>query len=670
MKSFFTLAELAAARLPGLPSNQSGLHKVVIRENWRAHEDLSRRVPGKTNAQWEYHISLLPKAAQTRLLIVHSTPANDDAEVQAERKRELWSRYETLSLDQKIQCEDRLTALVLAEELIASGLTATAAAKVAAKKSAVSAATFFNWRSMTHGVDRPDWLAALAPTYASNGERSECHISAWEFIKSDFLRPEKPTFSACYRRMVKTAKKEGWSPIASEKSLRRRLKAEVPEAVQVLARSGKDKAKTLYPAQRRTRSHLHAMQMVNIDGHRIDVFVDVPWSEKPVRMYLVVIQDLFSGKIVAWRLADSENKETVRLVIGDMVEHYGIPDAIYLDNGRAFASKWISGGTATRFRFKVRDEDPRGLLVTLGIEPHFTTPYSGQSKPIERAFRDLADMIAKHPFCAGAYTGNRPDAKPENYMSRAVDLDGFRMHIVAQIADHNSQAGRKADNCKGRSFDETFEASINDPATIVRWPTAAQRSLWLLASELLRTKKGSGEIHYHGNRYWSRELNQFTGKKVTIRFDPDDLHSSVKVYDLDNSLICEAACIEDAGFDDVDKARLHARHRGDFQKALAAQKRAHAALTAQQLADIIYKGNTAVPEPQPLKPRVTRLVTGNLALNRGPVDAIDDDTLEDSFSKALSLVSGEASIIEFPKGNEPRSIEYGSKKKGGRNPAR
>ena len=94
----------------------------------------------------------------------------------------------------------------------------------------------------------------------------------------------------------------------------------------MLAREGKDKAKGLFPAQRRTRSHLHAMQLVNMDGHKLDVFVRVPWSTKPVRMYLIGIQDLFSGKILSWRLTDAETWEVVRLVIGDMVELYGIPD--------------------------------------------------------------------------------------------------------------------------------------------------------------------------------------------------------------------------------------------------------------------------------------------------------------------------------------------------------
>ncbi|XKM42798.1 transposase domain-containing protein [Rhizobium ruizarguesonis] len=227
---------------------------------------------------------------------------------------------------------------------------------------------------MVSGIDRQDWLAALAPSYKAERARSECHPKAWEYIKSDYLRPEAPKFSACYRRLLVAAHKEDWSPIPHERSLRRRLDAEVSEAVQKLARKGRETAKGLYPAQRRTRSHLHAMQMVNMDGHKLDIFVRVPWSEQPVRVFLLGIQDLYSGKVLAWRISDSENKETVRLVIGDMVERFGIPDRIYLDNGRSFASKWISGGAATRYRFKVRDEDPEGLLVTLGIEPRWTNP--------------------------------------------------------------------------------------------------------------------------------------------------------------------------------------------------------------------------------------------------------------------------------------------------------
>ncbi|SEH22569.1 transposase domain-containing protein [Rhizobium sp. NFR12] len=649
MKQFYSIAELASANLPDLPRTEKSLDNLA-RSSWRADPNTARRVPGKTKPVWEYHFSLLPSAAQMRLLIIHSAPANDDRDLKAERRQVLWDRYEKLSAEHKATCEQRLKALQMAAELEDAGMSAKAAVTMACRKAGIAKSALYEWRGMVEGVDRQDWVAALAPSYQPDRSRSECHPKAWEYITSDFLRPEAPKFSACYRRLLVAANKEKWNPVPHERSLRRRLDAEVPEAVQKLARKGKETAKGLYPAQRRTRSHLHAMQMVNMDGHKLDVFVRVPWSEQPVRLFLLGIQDLYSGKVLAWRISDSENKETVRLVIGDMVEQFGIPERIYLDNGRSFASKWISGGAATRYRFKVRDEDPEGLLVTLGIEPRWTNPYSGQSKPIERAWGDLAENISKHPFCAGAYTGNKPDAKPENYGNRAVPIDEFREHIGREIAEHNARIGRKAQTCNGRSFDQTFEESIAHPGTIVRWPSKAQRSLWLLASEIIRSQKGSGEIHYHGNRYWSRELNQHAGQKVTIRFDPDNLHGSIKVYDLKNVLICEAPCIADAGFDDQEAARQHARKRRDYQKAIAAEKAAHTALTAGQLADILKKGEpSTAPAPTPVRSKVTRLATGNLAVQM-PAPS-DEHAFEDSFSRALSRVADERAVLEFPRGD-------------------
>ncbi|WP_342636370.1 transposase [Rhizobium azibense] len=361
------------------------------------------------------------------------------------------------------------------------------------------------------------------------------------------------------------------------------------------------------------------------------------------------------------------------------MERYGIPETMYLDNGKAFASKWITGDAVKRFRFKVKEEDPRGLLSTLNIETHFTRPYAGQSKPIERAWRDLAEVISKHPFCSGAYTGNKPDAKPENYMTRAIPFEDFRQHVAAQIEEHNAQEGRRAENCRGRSFTQTFEASMNAPSTIVRVPTAAQASLWLLASDAIKTKKGSGEIHFQGNRYWNVALNQHAGSKVVIRFDPDALHEPVKVYDLKNRLICDATCIDNTGFDNVDDARMHARAVKNHIKAVQQVADAHATMSAQQLGEIYYRGEKVKPpEPEKVRPTVTRLVTnGSLALSPAPADAISEERFESLFSRALGIVQGGA-VIEFPNGNtpvgiasgvhsEPKSSEYGSgKKKGGK----
>ncbi|QRY97116.1 DDE-type integrase/transposase/recombinase [Sphingomonas paucimobilis] len=153
------------------------------------------------------------------------------------------------------------------------------------------------------------------------------------------------------------------------------------------------------------------MEAVNIDGHKFDVFCR--WPDGRIgRPMMVTIQDIYSRKILAWRVDESESALSTRLVFADLFTTWGIPKACLMDNGRAFASKTITGGAKTRFRFKIKDEEPTGVLTALGIAIHWATPYRGQSKPIERAFRDLCDTIAKHPALAGAYTGNKPDAKP------------------------------------------------------------------------------------------------------------------------------------------------------------------------------------------------------------------------------------------------------------------
>ncbi|MEP2439475.1 MAG: transposase domain-containing protein [Roseibium sp.] len=695
MISWFSLSELAAAHLPDLPQTRQGLEAVAKAEGWRDNPLYARKRKGRGGGL-EYHIALLPRPAQLRLTII-SEPASDDQDKNALRRRkDLWKRYDALSDTNKSLCKDRLNALQEVEELKAAGLTQTAAMRMAAKRAGIATATLYAWLGQIQGKAREDWLAALAPrssTSRSSGsetsDRAECHPDAWDTFKSDYLRPEQPSLSACYRRVVSAAKEHDWGKIPSERSLRRRLDAEVPRAVPVLAREGRDKAKALYPPQRRTRHHLHAMEAVNMDGHKLDVFARMPNGDI-IRPCLVALQDLYSGKFVSWRLAESENKETVRLTIGDMVEHYGIPDKITLDNGRAFASKWITGGAKTRYRFKVREEDPRGLLVALGIDLSWTKPFSGQSKPIERAFRDLTDDIARHPACAGAYTGNSPDAKPENYASRAVAFEDLKLHVDGQIHEHNLRAGRKAATCAGRSFEETFEASLADPATIVRWPTNAQRALWLLASEAFKARKGNGEIHLYGNRFWHPALTAHAGKRVIIRFDPDHLTRPLKVYDLTNALICEADCVADTGFHDVDAARVHERSRSAWTKAVNQERRTHAALSAAQLADIYAKGapkdapgqaseDASSEHKTPNIPRLVPELNIRTAVHRPPSDeGAQDEAVEYSFARALKLVRGSGSIDHIndpafdPESDqssdeasnqvEPNSLAYGSQK--------
>lgn len=655
-KEWFSVADLTAAKLPDLPHSEKGMDK-RFREMRLATPHLAKQVSGKTKPVWEIHISALPSTARAKLAYVHTELLEND---RTDVSKLLWRRYEALSNDHKAICKTRFDVLLEVEDLKASGLPVVKAIEHCARKAGISSRALYYWIESVEGHSRQDWLAALAPSFASaaTGEVAEiapCHPDAWKILKSDFLRPEQPSFSACYRRMELVAKDQKLEPIPSERSLRRRLDAEVPKAAQIIAREGKDTAKQLFPAQRRTVAGLHAMEIVNTDGHQLDLFVKAPWSDLPVRVILLGIQDVYSRKVLSWTLSQSETWEAVRTCIGSMIENHNgmLPYHIYMDNGRAFAGKMISGGAKTRHRFKVNEDDVAGLLKTLDIEPHFVKPRSGQSKPIERAWRDLAEEISKHPSMAGCYTGRNTNEKPENYRSRAIALDKLQEHVAHCIEEHNNRLGRTTEMANGRSFMQTFEASIAEPSTILRYASMAQRSLWMLSAVPLTARKPDGAIHMHGNRYWHGALNEWIGTKLTIRFDPADLHKPIKVYDPQGRFLCDADCVEDTGFADTNAARHQEKARKTHVKNLDAVAKSNAALSPMQLGEIMDKGRKAAarsrPE-QPVRPVVTRLITGNLA-HAEPVDAISEDQYQDRFARALSRLSGgESAIIQFPTG--------------------
>ncbi len=109
----------------------------------------------------------------------------------------------------------------------------------------------------------------------------------------------------------------------------------------------------------------------------------------------------------------------------------------------------------------------------------------------------------------------------------------------------------------------------------------------------------------------------------------------------------------------------HARARRDYLKGLKATAEAKRKLSAKQLGELIYQGEKArTEEPKPVRPKVTRIARGNLAVQEEAVaDAISQEDFERGFARALR--GDEPTVIQFPQGkHEPVSSEYGSKKEG------
>ena len=524
-----------------------------------------------------------------------------------------WADLDAASDTARAKAEARLRTLQAVEALEAAGLTRSRAVADAARAQGVSAKSVWNWLNLIEGVALPDRLAYLVPRSGGGPRSAPLDSDFFALVKSDWLRPEQPSLTACYDRAARVSRAEG-KPVPPIQQVRRAIRAQVSKPVKIYWRKGAEALRRFYPHQTRDKTAMQPLECVCGDYHKFDVFVALPGQDAPVRIQMVAFSDVYSGKILGWRLSETANSHTVQLCLGDVIRQWGIPQAALLDNGREFAAKAVTGGTPTRFRFKISDDDIPGLLPLLGVQVMWATPYSGQSKPIERTFRDLCDRVAKHPELAGAYTGNKPDAKPENYGHRAVPLDIFTRVLAEEIEDHNARGGRRSEVAFGRSFNEVFNAGYKTAP--IRKATPEQLRLWLLRAEGLRAKADNGELVLHGSRFWSEWMYQIAGQKIAARFDPDDLFAGLDVYDLKGRRLGHAACMAPGGFRSVEDAREHARRRAAFIRTERDTARAAKDMDAAAIAARLRAAGADVgpgplpqadvvrlPQPDPRAPR-------------------------------------------------------------------
>lgn len=590
---YFTAAQLAG--LPGMPGTVQGVMNKVTREGWD-----SRQREGRGGGR-EYPLDALP--AETRETLARrlitaaaaapAAAAHDNSITPADaRAEQLAAEFEAKPEKRKKAAREALAIVQQWAALAAKGFTWRAAAPALAGQHSISTATLYRMWSAVKDQPRHLWLYFLVDGYAGRTREAECSAEAWEILKADYLRLERPTAEACVERLRAGAKTRPDWKLPSDRTLVRRL-ADLPEVVKTLAREGPTAAKELYPAQQRLRSALAALAIVNGDGYKHNLWVRFPDGEV-VRAVTWFWQDVYSAKILNWRTDKTEHTDVIRLSFGDLVERFGIPESVVVDNTHAAANKTMTGGARSRFRFKVREEEPLGVFELLGCPVHFTTPGHGQAKPVERTFGvgGVGEYIDKAPEFSGAWTGSSVLDKPEyDGKHRAVELADLDRVIAREIAAWNAREGRRGAMHAGRSCDALFDASY--PSIVVRRATEAQRRLWLLATEPVRASAKNGEITLDAgrvvgervaNRYWSAELADLAGRQVVAKFDPQRLHQGVHIYTADGRYVCFAECLKPAGFNDANAGREHNRARGSFLRGAKQMVEAERRMTALEVA--------------------------------------------------------------------------------------
>ena len=653
---------VTAKELIGLPSVPTNVHKIRAMLDRLSGPETKRKRQG--SKAFEYLISILPPATQAGVYRTKGKIQVGDQLIDLPKEKNtktycreaLWAKWDKTTDTAKGKAKQTVKAVQAVDALVKHGTKKLDAYNAVADQFDMSLSTVRRAVAKVKDIDIGDWAPALLPKHFEVAQTKKSKQfafitpDAWEFFKSDYLSLEQPTMTVSYQRLIDAAEHHGWT-VPSIKSLTRRLEHEVPIQQRVMLREGEHALHQMFPPQERTVEGLHALEWINGDGYQHNVFVR--WfNGEIIRPKTWFWADVYSRKIIGWRCDISENTDSIRLSLMDVCQKYGVPKEITLDNTRAAANKWMTGGVPNRYRFKVKDDDPLGIIPMMGIKLHWSSVIlgkgHGQAKPIERAFGvgGLEEYIDKHPLCRGAYTGPNPMAKPDNYGSKVIEAEDFLQAIAKGVEMYNAKANRNTEVCQGfMSFDQAFNVSYESAP--IRKATEEQLHMMMLQAEAVRVSRhgtisldAGGSLKGRKNRYHHNTMMNYIGQKLVARFDPLKLHEAIEIYTLNGVRICTADCLEKVGFGDTQAAREHKRKRTQFTKANKQAAQAHTEMDALEVAAMMKPlEEEVIPETKIVEP-FRPVAIGNTAAQVQVEQELEDD-YEQNFSESVALLKAQ-----------------------------
>ena len=137
-----------------------------------------------------------------------------------------------------------------------------------------------------------------------------------------------------------------------------------------------------------------------------------------------------------------------------------------IDNGKDYRSKDFAGGR--KFKIEADQFETTCMLSELNIRANFALPYNAQTKPIERDFLKIKELLSKH--CVGYRGGNvveRPEKLAKEIKAgKIIPFNEFKEvfdDFVINVLNKRSSQGK---NLKGLSPDELFNQEFKEKITV------------------------------------------------------------------------------------------------------------------------------------------------------------------------------------------------------------
>ena len=199
-------------------------------------------------------------------------------------------------------------------------------------------------------IKRKEGNRGLLAKY-DNIKRAENPIKQEDFdtFKSMYLSENKPSSQSCwyYTKIIAEGRGDDVSTFSVAKTFLRRLRREIPASSIYLAKYGDAKWNSKYGQYvERDYSNLEVGAMWVSDHSQLDVACT--YEGKIVFPWVTVWRDMKTSKWLGWNVhVEQPNSDHIFKTFHTAAEQFGIPEAIYMDNGKDYRSKDLAGGKKT-----------------------------------------------------------------------------------------------------------------------------------------------------------------------------------------------------------------------------------------------------------------------------------------------------------------------------------
>ena len=375
-------------------------------------------------------------------------------------------------------------------------------------------------------------LAGLAPQYAKKrgGSGASLDDKAKNIIEVLYLDLRKPSVASVERGLKQFGYELNYTII------NRYIKNEIPESVKVRCRKGEKAYNDKFaPYIQRDYTLFKSMEWGCGDHHLFD-FV-ITHEGRIFRPWLTMFIDMRSRAITGWHIDVIPNTLTIMRAFAMSVEQYGLFENMLVDNGKDFKSAWFAGSAWKEKHTKPEKEALElieGVLHDCGTKAHFATPYRGQSKPIERAFRTIIELFSKtQDTYVGSNTVDRPaDTKlfwgkinGRDRVEVTYTLTKLREDFSKFAAWFNSAWHHSGHGMDGKTPEAVFNANLEARREM---PEAMRKYVFAIRERRVVQRNG---IRVDGVDYYNEEITRLVGERVEVRRDINDI-GKIAVFSL------------------------------------------------------------------------------------------------------------------------------------------